>query len=187
MICNDQQFRTPPDQEIDSARLDKLIAAAEAVWTCEHDHQELVVFVKSGGARNFYMQCQRCGENVRHLRGSDLDEEDKQTALPRNEWRRQEWYRQRNEHLLPLYNLRMHAVEYDRRKKYNEYIKSPEWRALRAKVFRRCKGICEGCGENAAVQVHHLTYARLGHEMLFDVVAVCLSCHEQLHPWKKFS
>ncbi len=35
---------------------------------------------------------------------------------------------------------------------------------------------------NRAEDVHHLTYARLYDEMLFDLIAVCRDCHERLHP-----
>lgn len=164
------------------ADLEMIIASAEAEWTCEHEALALVVHVKKNGARNFYMQCERCGELVRHLRGSDLSEADKASAVSRDEWKRQQYWDERSKSLQTLYNMRWAMVRNAGRQEYEEYIKSPEWRALRVKVFRRCKGICEGCGENAAVQVHHLTYDRLGNEMLFDLVAVCLHCHERLHP-----
>lgn len=64
---------------------------------------------------------------------------------------------------------------------YVRYMASPEWHALRKKVFARSGGICEGCGERLAVQVHHLHYRRFRKEMLFDLVAVCLECHEAIH------
>jgi hypothetical protein len=174
---------TPATDYIES--LEKLIAAAEAEWTCEHYNQELVVFEKSNGARNFYMQCSRCGECVRHLRGSDLHDDDKRLALPRDDEKRRRWYEERRNYLSALYEARTIAIEADRRRNYDQYMKSPEWRERRSQVLQRCKGICEGCGKNHAVQVHHLTYERLGDEMLFDLVAVCLHCHERLHPWKQ--
>ncbi len=68
------------------------------------------------------------------------------------------------------------------RKKWEDHMASTEWQILRQKVFKRCNGMCEGCNERRAVQVHHLTYDRLGHEMLFDLVAVCLACHASIHP-----
>lgn len=64
---------------------------------------------------------------------------------------------------------------------YNHYLKSPAWERRRNLVFERANGICEGCGRNAATQAHHLTYDRLGNEMLFDLVAVCESCHLSIH------
>lgn len=69
----------------------------------------------------------------------------------------------------------------EQRNDYNQYMKSEEWQTLRRKVFARAKGICEGCGEAAATAVHHLTYERMGEEMLFDLVAVCQGCHDKIH------
>lgn len=64
---------------------------------------------------------------------------------------------------------------------YNDYLESPEWHHRRRRVLDRCRGICEGCGTARAVHVHHLTYARAGREMLFDLVGVCADCHETIH------
>lgn len=65
--------------------------------------------------------------------------------------------------------------------KYSEYLASPEWAEKRRRVLDRADYRCEGCGERQATQVHHLTYARVGKEMLFDLVAVCDYCHDVIH------
>lgn len=64
---------------------------------------------------------------------------------------------------------------------YDQYLLSPEWRDLRERVFDRSDGRCEGCRNLNATQVHHLTYERVGAELLFDLVAVCDECHEKAH------
>jgi 5-methylcytosine-specific restriction endonuclease McrA len=64
---------------------------------------------------------------------------------------------------------------------YNRYLDSAQWSVRREAVLRRAQGICEGCGKNRATMVHHLTYARVTREMLFDLVAICKTCHEQVH------
>lgn len=64
---------------------------------------------------------------------------------------------------------------------YSEYLKSPAWRDRRVLVLNRAHGKCEGCGLADATQVHHLTYERVGKEMLFDLVAICDACHSALH------
>lgn len=64
---------------------------------------------------------------------------------------------------------------------YNEYLKSPGWRERRQKVIARCGGLCEGCRDAEATQVHHLTYSHVGREMLYHLVALCDECHEQAH------
>jgi hypothetical protein len=67
-------------------------------------------------------------------------------------------------------------------RRYDEHLRSSAWAALRSRVLFRADHICEGCGQHRATQVHHLTYRRLGHEMLFDLVAVCDACHAAIHP-----
>jgi len=74
-------------------------------------------------------------------------------------------------------------IEPDR---YTKYLLSPEWAMLRSKVFQRViardgVGVCEGCREQIATQVHHLTYEHVGHEFLWELVAICEDCHKRLH------
>ena len=64
---------------------------------------------------------------------------------------------------------------------YERYMGSTAWRALRRRVVARDQGRCVGCGARGALQVHHLTYQRLGHEDLADLVTLCAGCHEQWH------
>ncbi len=67
---------------------------------------------------------------------------------------------------------------------YDEYLQTPEWRRRRDRVMYRAGTVCEGCLEQEAVMVHHLTYERVRHEMLFDLVAICRDCHGELRPGK---
>ena len=76
------------------------------------------------------------------------------------------------------------AEEKEWRSRYEQHLASAKWSIIRARVMDRARSICEGCGKNAARDVHHLTYDRLGDEMLFDLVAVCTVCHDKLHPWR---
>lgn len=68
---------------------------------------------------------------------------------------------------------------------YDNYLQSPEWKTRRDLVLRRANGVCEGCGRRDARHVHHLHYDRVGNEMLFDLVAVCVDCHDQIHAGKR--
>ena len=43
--------------------------------------------------------------------------------------------------------------------------------------MRRAKNRCEICGERDGLQVHHLNYDRLGHELPGDLKVVCQGCH----------
>lgn len=64
---------------------------------------------------------------------------------------------------------------------YEVYIRSESWRQKRLQVLRRARGICERCNEWPVVNVHHITYERLGDERLEDLLGVCICCHDLLH------
>lgn len=49
---------------------------------------------------------------------------------------------------------------------------------------RRATAQCEECGlrdDWRAVNIHHLTYARLGREDLADLAILCAGCHQETH------
>lgn len=62
-----------------------------------------------------------------------------------------------------------------------EYLKSTQWKELRAKVLKRDNDLCQSCLIRSATQVHHLTYDRWRHEAAFDLVSVCDPCHKSIH------
>lgn len=68
-----------------------------------------------------------------------------------------------------------------RSQRYLDYLKSPEFREKRDAVMCRAYYRCEvgNCGA-PALEVHHLTYERLYHEELTDLIAVCRDCHDVL-------
>lgn len=67
---------------------------------------------------------------------------------------------------------------------YNQYLESPKWQAKRdlvlARDWHQCQAKLDGC-TNTAEHVHHLSYEHLFNEPLFELVAVCRSCHDQIH------
>lgn len=67
------------------------------------------------------------------------------------------------------------------RAEYAQYLSSPEWRAKRQLVLKRCGGTCEGCMSAAVDQVHHLTYKHIYRELLFELVGLCDECHRVAH------
>ncbi len=72
---------------------------------------------------------------------------------------------------------------------YDQYMHSPEWKAYRRKVLKRDRYTCQRCGlyspTGYGLQVHHLTYARVGHERLSDCIVLCMHCHDDQHPKRK--
>lgn len=73
------------------------------------------------------------------------------------------------------------ATKEARRQEYEEHLASPEWAATRRLVFEREKNLCQGCRQARGEHVHHLTYERLGRELLTDLVLFCRACHERAH------
>lgn len=71
-------------------------------------------------------------------------------------------------------------------KEYLEYLKTDTWKRKANQRMQidgyRCQG-CKTCGsaENR-LEVHHLSYERLGNENPYtDLVTVCHICHKNLH------
>jgi len=65
---------------------------------------------------------------------------------------------------------------------YQRYLKTPAWRSIRARVIFRDGRRCQLCGQGGkGLEAHHLTYARLGHEDLNDLITLCPACHAAVH------
>lgn len=65
--------------------------------------------------------------------------------------------------------------------KYAAYLTSPDWRRRRELVFKRDSYKCQGCLTALAEVVHHRTYEHVGNELLYELVALCQSCHDRAH------
>jgi 5-methylcytosine-specific restriction endonuclease McrA len=60
-----------------------------------------------------------------------------------------------------------------------QYLASPQWAAKKAEVYASRPSCCECCGTFGCgpLEVHHLTYERLGHELMSDLQILCADCH----------
>jgi 5-methylcytosine-specific restriction endonuclease McrA len=65
--------------------------------------------------------------------------------------------------------------------KYGEYMRSEDWSRKREKILARDKRRCTSCGGIQNLHVHRLTYNRLGHERLTDLITLCDICHDKEH------
>jgi len=63
--------------------------------------------------------------------------------------------------------------------RYVEYLASLEWAMKRQAALERAGYECQSCGDTVDLQVHHLTYDRLGEEVPADLMVVCPPCHEK--------
>ncbi len=66
--------------------------------------------------------------------------------------------------------------------KYDEYLKTEHWQYTRRKVLADRGHQCEKCRKRGGeLNVHHLTYERLGEEMPEDLQVLCRECHRWVH------
>ena len=75
----------------------------------------------------------------------------------------------------------VHLDYAESKRRYDEYLLSPEWKERRNRIVRRDKNQCQSCASKSQLNVHHLTYARIGNEHDDDLVTVCRACHQRIH------
>lgn len=63
---------------------------------------------------------------------------------------------------------------------YNYYLNSNWWKKRRQEILNQRK-VCEICGSDNNLQVHHLNYKRLGKEDNKDLMLLCDNCHRKVH------
>lgn len=99
--------------------------------------------------------------------------------------------------LAPLFDMSKKAMEIElskmsrtpdprpRSQRYDAHIESEQWKTITRLKLRDAGGKCQwrldGCTLTRDLDVHHLTYERLGNEWLEDLLVVCRSCHEKWH------
>ena len=66
-----------------------------------------------------------------------------------------------------------------RTKQYIDYIQSEAWRLKKAQIIFVRGRQCERCKKGDYLQLHHLNYDRLGHELDSDLQLLCVKCHKK--------
>jgi hypothetical protein len=62
------------------------------------------------------------------------------------------------------------------------YLRSGHWRRFRSRWWSRHPGaVCAVCGGSGPMDLHHVTYRRLGRERSGDVRPVHRACHDGVH------
>lgn len=66
---------------------------------------------------------------------------------------------------------------------YWEYLRHPQFKAVRQLAIERSGGICERCGMRTVTEVHHVTYPAWGtfEDNADGLLAVCHQCHCEIH------
>ena len=144
---------------------------------CGSRENELRRRVVSNGAIQYRFQCLGCGKSLSNAFPHSAVEERRE---PWNEWdealQEKYWRAKRRKNTEDFASGRPRWFS-----EYDEYLASDAWRGLRERVLKRAGHMCEGCGEQRARQVHHLTYAHLRREFLFELVSLCDECHSRIH------
>ena len=65
---------------------------------------------------------------------------------------------------------------------YHSYLQSPEWKSKVSLIKQRDK-VCQLTGATTQLEVHHITYDRLGNEDLSDLVLLSRSAHQFVHDY----
>jgi len=71
--------------------------------------------------------------------------------------------------------------------KYEDYLKSDEWKKLRERALKRAEYRCEFCG-SVATMIHHVQYLKEENsemENINHLVACCKKCHDLCHGKRK--
>ncbi len=64
---------------------------------------------------------------------------------------------------------------------YQKYLQSTHWRKVKRDYAKQFKRVCYLCASEDNLELHHVTYERIGNERLTDVVYLCEICHGFIH------
>lgn len=64
---------------------------------------------------------------------------------------------------------------------YKDYLKSKHWKRKRLKVLKERGRKCEMCDATKKLEVHHITYDRVGNELHEDLMVLCREHHATIH------
>lgn len=178
------EWGTGPDGRSTKIGEDARLADLFAEWqddACRHPATVIVETADSLGRPLFFRFCEHCGlklsSAIAHARAGTPSD---YTAV---------WMEARNDGYVTERKARLDKLIADaaercqgsNREAYSDYLRSDAWKRRAAKIMQRAGGTCEGCLTLPATEVHHLTYAHLGREFAFELVALCGSCHHRIH------
>jgi len=64
---------------------------------------------------------------------------------------------------------------------YLDFLNSNFWKEKRKWILKAHNNMCNKCGSDKSLQIHHLNYFTVGNEGGDDVIVLCKSCHEKEH------
>lgn len=140
-----------------------------------------------GGRLNLFNQCSQCGKkgntngSLKHDTVPNLKEKIALGEIKKYDLdllnKKSPTYQGYHAYKNKKDNEKQELEAVNRRKFYNDYIASDKWKAIRLKVLKRDNNLCQACLYAPAQDVHHITYANLGNELMFELLSVCRDCH----------
>lgn len=151
-------------------------------YDCDDSNLEIRERYNQGGNSEYRRQCLKCGQS----RGNAVPKNSIVGSPPLWDIKLE---RNHEAQQLKTRELKRAARESARKERFEEkrdwynqeYLKSEKWRGKANLVMERARGLCEGCRIKPADEVHHTTYEHIGDEFLFELVALCSSCHRRFH------
>ena len=64
---------------------------------------------------------------------------------------------------------------------YESYILSSAWQRKADRARERANHTCTLCGSEENLEIHHLSYRRMGWEFPADLQCLCRECHRKVH------
>lgn len=156
-----------------------------APLSCGCERTAIRLRTQSNKVQIYVLQCLECGRQLRAVSKQAPEILEMPNRLPFDEALRASWDELQREHYARQRQSREDAQQRKDTawwREYDAYLQTTAWRLKRQAVMSRAHNWCEGCATRPATQVHHLSYAHVGHELLFELVAVCDACHHALHP-----
>jgi 5-methylcytosine-specific restriction endonuclease McrA len=173
--------RAAEELELNIERANELRAGmSHDEWNCPHPVLTLRCKKKRDGSPMYMHQCLVCGNGngtgqIKYLPGMEFRSSPWDEALAKRFW---------NERRAKAESKRQEESKIWRAR-YEAHLASAKWKDLRRRVIERAGGLCEGCRLTRGHEVHHKTYVHLGDEFLFELVLLCVSCHDRMHSQKR--
>jgi RNase P subunit RPR2 len=166
----------------DTAELSEKIDAIRQSFQCEHSSKAIFQVKIKSGKPHVKLACPICGESL----GSPIKREEMHNQLQEidvESIRLERSIEQFNKikDLIIFHKNKDNEFDQNWWKEYSVYLESKLWKEKRELKLDRVNFICEGCGIEAATEVHHRSYEHVPFEMLFDLLALCRFCHNMLH------
>ena len=145
---------------------------------CKHPRTEIRYKVIADGRKQLCTQCLECGSKTDGSKWLPQAGIDMSKVVAFDECLAETYKAEQNRNR----TKKLASERRERHEEYERYIReSDDWWDIRTKVMQRDDHLCQSCRENTAEEVHHKDYTHLYDEVLYDLVAVCRTCHAKIH------